>query len=58
LKIGRWIEETISGAKPPEKRLLGDLMNIVKRDDLCLFGNFAAWQEPFYGDVHSQLPYE
>ena len=36
LKIGRWIEETISGAKSPEKRLLGSLLAEVKKDDLII----------------------
>ena len=31
LKIGQWIEETISGAKSPEKRLLGPLLAKVKK---------------------------
>jgi DNA invertase Pin-like site-specific DNA recombinase len=36
LKIERWIEETISGTKSPEKRLLGSLLTEVKRDDLII----------------------
>jgi len=36
LKIGKWIEETISGTKLPEKRLLGPLLAEVKRDDLIV----------------------
>jgi len=36
LKIGQWIEETISGTKLPEKRLLGSLLAEVKRDDLII----------------------
>ncbi|MDR0823370.1 MAG: recombinase family protein [Endomicrobium sp.] len=34
--IERWIEETISGTKSPEKRLLGSLLEEVKRDDLII----------------------
>jgi DNA invertase Pin-like site-specific DNA recombinase len=36
LTIERWIEETISGTKSPEKRLLGSLLAEVKRDDLII----------------------
>ena len=36
LKIERWIEETISGTKSPEKRLLGSLLAEVKKDDLII----------------------
>jgi DNA invertase Pin-like site-specific DNA recombinase len=36
LKIEQWIEETISGAKLPEKRLLGSLLAGVKKDDLII----------------------
>jgi len=34
--IERWIEETISGTKTPEKRLLGSLLAGVKKDDLII----------------------
>ncbi|MDR2731564.1 MAG: master DNA invertase Mpi family serine-type recombinase [Treponema sp.] len=36
LKIEQWIEETISGTKSPEKRLLGPLLAEVKKDDLIV----------------------
>jgi DNA invertase Pin-like site-specific DNA recombinase len=36
LEIGRWIEETISGTKSPEKRLLGSLLVEVKKGDLII----------------------
>jgi len=36
LKIEHWIEETISGTKLPEKRLLGSLLAGVKKDDLII----------------------
>jgi DNA invertase Pin-like site-specific DNA recombinase len=36
LKIEQWIEETISGTKLPEKRLLGSLLAEVKKDDLIV----------------------
>jgi DNA invertase Pin-like site-specific DNA recombinase len=35
-KIEQWIEETISGTKSPEKRLLGPLLEEVKKDDLII----------------------
>jgi len=34
--IERWIEETISGTKTPEKRLLGPLLAEVKKGDLIV----------------------
>jgi len=36
LKIEQWIEETISGTKSPEKRLLGSLLAEVKSGDLII----------------------
>jgi DNA invertase Pin-like site-specific DNA recombinase len=36
LKIDQWIEETISGTKSPEKRLLGSLLAEVKAGDLIV----------------------
>ena len=36
LKIEQWIEETISGSKSPEERLLGSLLAGVKKDDLII----------------------
>ena len=36
IKIERWIEETISGTKSPDKRLLGSLLLDVKKDDLII----------------------
>jgi DNA invertase Pin-like site-specific DNA recombinase len=36
LKIEQWIEETISGNKSPEKRLLGSLLAIVKKGDMII----------------------
>jgi DNA invertase Pin-like site-specific DNA recombinase len=36
LKIEQWIEETISGTKSPEKRLLGSLLAEVKAGDLIV----------------------
>jgi DNA invertase Pin-like site-specific DNA recombinase len=36
LKVEQWIEETISGTKSPEKRLLGPLLAEVKKDDLIV----------------------
>jgi DNA invertase Pin-like site-specific DNA recombinase len=36
VKIEQWIEETISGTKLPEKRLLGSLLTEAKKDDLII----------------------
>jgi len=36
ISIEQWIEETISGTKTPEKRLLGSLLAEVKRGDLIV----------------------
>lgn len=36
LQIEQWIEETISGNKSPEKRLLGSLLSDVKAGDLII----------------------
>jgi DNA invertase Pin-like site-specific DNA recombinase len=36
INIEHWIEETISGTKSPEKRLLGSLLAEVKKDDLIV----------------------
>ena len=36
LSIDHWIEETISGTKLPEKRLLGSLLEKAKTDDLII----------------------
>jgi len=36
LKIDEWIEETISGCKTPEKRLLGSLLKEVRSGDLII----------------------
>lgn len=36
IKVGGWIEETISGTKAYDKRELGRLLNKVKKDDLII----------------------
>ena len=36
LEIEQWIEETISGTKSPEKRLLGSLLAKVQKNDLII----------------------
>ncbi|MDR1506579.1 MAG: master DNA invertase Mpi family serine-type recombinase [Treponema sp.] len=36
LTIGKWIEETISGTKAPERRLLGSLLCGIQKDDLIV----------------------
>ena len=41
LKIDEWIEETISGGKTPDKRLLGSLLEEVKSGDLIIFSELS-----------------
>jgi DNA invertase Pin-like site-specific DNA recombinase len=36
LQVEDWIEETISGTRAPEKRRLGKLLEIVKREDIII----------------------
>jgi DNA invertase Pin-like site-specific DNA recombinase len=36
LTVGQWIEETISGTKSPEKRLLGSLLSGAEKGDLII----------------------
>jgi len=36
ITIDKWIEETISGTKDPEQRLLGDLLKKLKKDDTLI----------------------
>lgn len=36
ITVDKWIEETISGTKAPEKRLLGGLLKEIKEDDLII----------------------
>ena len=41
MEIDQWIEETISGTKSPEKRLLGSLLLSVKKDDLIILSELS-----------------
>ena len=36
IKIDDWVEETISGTKPYNKRALGKLLKNIKKDDLII----------------------
>jgi DNA invertase Pin-like site-specific DNA recombinase len=36
LVIDEWIKETISGTKTPDKRKLGDLLDMARKDDLII----------------------
>jgi DNA invertase Pin-like site-specific DNA recombinase len=36
LKIEKWIEETTSGSKSPDKRRLGKILKDIKKDDLII----------------------
>jgi DNA invertase Pin-like site-specific DNA recombinase len=43
IKIEQWIEETISGTKSPDKRLLGSLLAEVKKDDLIVCSELSRF---------------
>jgi len=43
LKIDEWIEETISGNKAPDKRLLGSLLGEVKSGDLIICSELSRF---------------
>jgi len=43
LKIDEWIEETISGCKTPDKRLLGSLLEEVKSGDLIICSELSRF---------------
>ena len=48
LKIGKWIEEKISGTKAPEKRLLGRLLKIVQANDLIICSELSRFGRSFF----------
>jgi len=48
IKIEKWIEETISGTKSPEKRQLGVLLNDVKADDLIICSELSRLGRSFF----------
>ena len=48
VKIDRWIEETISGTKSPEKRLLGSILSKVKPGDLIICSELSRLGRGFF----------
>jgi DNA invertase Pin-like site-specific DNA recombinase len=48
LKIGKWIEEKISGTKAPEKRQLGKLLKIVETGDLIVCSELSRLGRSFF----------
>jgi len=48
LKIGKWIEETISGTKSPEKRRLGELLKMVQEGDLIICSELSRLGRSFF----------
>jgi DNA invertase Pin-like site-specific DNA recombinase len=58
LKISEWIEETASGTKSPEKRLLGVLLNGIQKDDLIVCSELSRlWPQSFYDNVSTVKMY-
>jgi len=48
VKIGKWIEEKISGTKEPEKRRLGTLLKIADRGDLIICSELSRLGRSFF----------
>jgi len=48
IKIGKWIEETISGTKAVEKRQLGSLLKIVQSGDLIICSELSRLGRSFF----------
>ena len=48
IKIDKWIEETISGTKAPEKRQLGVLLNIAGEGDLIISSELSRLGRSFF----------
>ena len=48
IAIDRWIEETISGARSPEKRLLGTLLDMAKQGDLIVCSELSRLGRSMY----------
>jgi len=48
LKIGKWIEEKISGIKSPEKRQLGNLLKVVQTGDLIICSELSRLGRSFF----------
>jgi len=48
LKINKWIEETISGTKSPEKRQLGGLLKIAVAGDIIICSELSRLGRSFF----------
>jgi DNA invertase Pin-like site-specific DNA recombinase len=48
LKINKWIEETISGTKSPEKRKLGGLLKIAAEGDIIVCSELSRLGRSFF----------
>jgi len=48
LKIEKWIEETISGTKAPEKRQLGKLLKTVQEGDMIICSELSRLGRSFF----------
>jgi len=48
VKIGKWIEEKISGSKEPEKRRLGELLKIADKGDLIICSELSRLGRSFF----------
>jgi len=48
LKVGNWIEEKISGTKEPEKRQLGELLNLAKKGDTIVCSELSRLGRSFF----------
>jgi len=48
LKIEKWIEETISGTKAPDKRQLGGLLKLVTEGDIILCSELSRLGRSFF----------
>jgi DNA invertase Pin-like site-specific DNA recombinase len=48
LKIGKWIQETTSGTKAPEKRQLGGLLKLVTDGDIIICSELSRLGRSFF----------
>jgi DNA invertase Pin-like site-specific DNA recombinase len=48
IKIGKWIEEKISGTKAPEKRQLGNLLKLVNEGDIIICSELSRLGRSFF----------
>jgi DNA invertase Pin-like site-specific DNA recombinase len=48
LKINKWIQETTSGTKAPEKRQLGNLLKTVREGDLIICSELSRLGRSFF----------